>query len=159
MHCHGDYRAFTDQHFHRLIHKIFKRCVFSYLEIRRKRCNFAFYIKKNFWNRIVEDYKILEEPSDPLQRKLTLYSYLRCVPYEFLNRYHQEIVDNVLEKLNPDEREIIELHFIKFFKEDEILKRKNLTYEDFFKLKEELLAKISLFDPLVCALLLQIERY
>jgi hypothetical protein len=101
----------------------------------------------------------LENPPDPNQRKLTAYSYLRCVPYEFLNHYHQETADSVLDRLTPEEKEIAELHFINFFKEEEILGRKNLISEDFSKLKEELLTKIYLLNPLVHALLLQIERY
>ncbi len=171
MYCHGNYRAFTDRDFSRIIHKVFKECLFSYLGISpfgnesfsngtgKNNCSFIFYLKKNFWSGTVKVYKELENPSDPNQRKLTAYSYLRCVPYEFLNRYHQEIVDNILTRLTSEEKEIAELHFISFFKEEEILKRRNLTPEDFSKLKEELLAKIFLLDPLVHALLLQIERY
>lgn len=159
MYCHGDYRAFTDRDFSRIIHKTFKEYLLSYIQIERKSYSFVFYLKKNFWNNIVRTYRELENPPDPNQRKLTAYSYLRCVPYKFLNHYHQETVDNILDRLTSEEKEIAQLHFINFFKEEEILKRKGLTSEELLKLKEELLIKISLLDPLVHALLLQIERY
>ncbi|MCM8784438.1 MAG: hypothetical protein NC818_06695 [Candidatus Omnitrophica bacterium] len=156
--CHGDYRAFTDKDFHHLIHKVFKACAITYAE-KNDGKSFIFYLKKNFWENILEEYKRLENPQDPRQRKLTLYSYLRCVPYEFLNHYHQEIVDNTLMKLEKEEKEIIESYFLNFLKEEEIVKIRKISIEDFYRFKEEVLYKISLLNPLVSALLMQIERY
>jgi hypothetical protein len=158
LYCHGHYRAFTDTDFHRLIHRVFKECLFSY-ESKTNGQNFIFYLKKNYWDKILQEYKKLENPPDPRQRKLTPYSYLRCVPYEFLNRYHQEKVDEILGRLKTEEREIAELYFINFYKIEEILKRKFLTLDAFQRLKEEILVKIAFLDTLVHTLLLQIERY
>lgn len=158
LYCHGDYRAFTDKDFQRLIYKVFKECAITYAE-RSNGKNFPFYLKKNFWNKISDEYKKLENPPNPKQRKLTQYSYLRCVPYEFLNSYHQEIVNITLKKLKKEERELIELYFLNFLKEEEIVKEKNISLKEFYSLKEKILHKISLINPLVCALLLQIERY
>jgi len=158
LYCHGDYRAFTDKDYYRLIHKMFKECVLSY-GVKTNGNPFTFYLKKNYWSRILEEYKKLENPPDPRQRKLTQYSYLRCVPYEFMNRYHQEKVAEILSRLKTEEREIAELYFINFYKTEEILKIKNLTPDTFQSLKEEILVKIAFLDTLVHALLLQIERY
>lgn len=158
LYCHGDYRAFTDTDFHRFIHRIFKECVFSYTTETNGQ-NFIFYLKKKYWDKILEEYKKLENPPDPKQRKLTQYSYLRCVPYEFMNRYHQEKSEEILGRLKTEEKEIIDLHFINFCKEEEILRIKNLTSDTFLKLKGEILVKIAFLDTLVHALLLQIERY
>ncbi len=158
LYCHGDYRAFTDKDFYRFTYRIFKECALS-CDPRPKEADFVFYLKKNYWQKIVEEYKKLENPPDPRQRKLTLYSYLRCVPYEFLNNHHQEVVNNTLGMLEKEEREIIEAYFLNFFKEEEILQTKNIAAEDFSRLKEEGLNKLALLNPLVYALLLQIERY
>ncbi|MGE4357835.1 MAG: hypothetical protein AB7E08_04705 [Candidatus Omnitrophota bacterium] len=156
--CHGDYRAFTDKDYHRLIYKVFKKCVVNY-DKKKEGKNFIRYLKNYFWQKIITEYKKLENPPDHRQRKLTLYSYLRCVPYEFMNRYHQEIVTDTLTKLEKEERELIELYFLNFLKEEEIVKTKKITMENFYRIKEEILSKISLLNPLVHALLLQIERY
>lgn len=158
LYCHGDYRAFTDKDYHRLIHKVFKECVIKYAEENNGK-NFIFYLKKNYWSRIIEGYDKLENPPNPKERKLTQYSYLRCVPYQFLNNYHQKLVDDILEKLEREEREIVELYFLNFLKEEEIIKEKNISLQHFHRLKEGILEKISILNPLVCALLLQIERY
>jgi len=158
LYCHGDYRAFTDKDFNHLIYKVFKECTINYAEKSNGK-NFIFYLKKNFWKRISEEYKKLEDPPNPRERKLTAYSYLRCIPYEFLNSYHQEIVDSTLEKLEKEEKELIELYFLNFLKEEEIIKEKKLSLEEFYRLKEKILDKIYFINPLVCALLLQIERY
>ncbi|MCM8766006.1 MAG: hypothetical protein NC920_04080 [Candidatus Omnitrophica bacterium] len=158
LYCHGDYRAFTDKDFHRLIYKVFKECTLAYAE-KTDGKNFIFYLKNKFWKKILEEYKKLETPSDPRQRKLTQYSYLRCVPYEFFNRYHQEKVEEILHRLKKEEQEIVKLYFMNFYKIEEILKIKNLTLNAFQKLKEETLRKIAHLDTLVYALLLQIERY
>lgn len=158
LYCHGDYRAFSDKDFNRLIHRVFKECVLSY-ETKTDGRSFSLFLKKNFWNKIILEYKKLENPPDPRQRKLTIYSYLRCVPYQFFNFYHQEKVNRILEILKPEEKEIVELYFFNFFKEEEILKRKGINHESFLEKKQKILDKISFLDPLVHALLLQIERY
>ncbi|MCM8779096.1 MAG: hypothetical protein NC834_04875 [Candidatus Omnitrophica bacterium] len=158
LYCHGDYRAFTDRDFHRLIYKVFKECILDCAG--KNNCkNFILYLKKNFWKRILEEYNKLENPPDPKQRKLTPYSYLRCVPYEFMNRYHQERVEGILKRLKCEEQEIVKLYFLNFYRIEEILRIKNLTPQAFQNFKKDILYKIACLDTLVYSLLLQIERY
>ena len=80
----GDYRAFTDKDFSRLVHGLFRACVLECAQ-RPAAPSLSQWLRERFWPLILEAYRRLEQPPDPHQRVLTPYSYLRCVPYQFLN--------------------------------------------------------------------------
>jgi hypothetical protein len=153
--CHGDYRAFTLRDFKRLIHKSFKELLLSY----SLNGSITRFLKKHIWGKIISNYNLLKIPQNKKERTLTNYSYLRCIPYKFFNRYHQEKVENTILKLKPEEIEIIELYFFKFYKDKVCAQEKNMVLEEFLSLKEKILAKINQIDNLSYALLKQIERY
>jgi hypothetical protein len=155
--CHrGDYRAFDHKDYSRLVYRMFKEFVISY---KGKVSNFASYVGENFWNRILAEYRNLENPADERQRKLTGYSYLRCIPYQFLNDYHHIMVYCVLQTLPRDEQSVVQLYFLSFFTEETVAKMKLIEIAEVQRYRDAALRRIRSIDPLVYALLRQIERY
>jgi hypothetical protein len=54
---------------------------------------------------------------------------------------------------------VIELYFFRFYKDEAGAEERNLSLEEFIRIKEQALHKIKTEDPLSYALLKQIERY
>lgn len=153
--CHGDYRALTIRDYKKLVNKCFKELVLTY----SPNGSLTKYLKARLWNKVVREYDKLKYPQNAKERLLTNYSYLRCIPYKFFNRYHQKRVEEALSKLDADELEIIDLYFFHFYREEVCAGEKKISLEDFLKLKEKILQKLKDIDLLSYALLKQIERY
>ncbi len=152
------YRAFLREDYQRLIHKVFRKAVQEFLREKRKELVFE-YLKEGFWNQVVAEYQSLKTPEDPRQRELTSYSYLRCAPYEFLNRYHHEKVYSLLPELPSPERRMIALYFLNFYHDRAVAVEESISMEEFRERKESALHLLLELDFLVYCLLLQIERY
>ena len=153
-----DLRAFTAKDYVKLVYRTFKKCVLEF-EGEPDNQDFVRYIQVEFWTRILNEYRELENPEDPRQRKLTPYSYLRCTPYQFLNSYHHQRVYAILECLPNKERKLIELYFLNFFKEDVIAHKIQIATWVVNRRIQKSLRHLFHLDPLTHALLLQIERY
>lgn len=151
-----DYRAFVAKDYVKLVYATFKKCV---LDCEPESPDFLDYIQKGFWNRILDEYRRLENPEDPRQRKLTPYSYLRCTPYQFLNSYHHRRVHAILDFLQAGERQVIALYFLNFFREEAVAHEMEIDIRDVHRRIGGALRHIFQLDPLARALLLQIERY
>jgi hypothetical protein len=104
-------------------------------------------------------YATLENPADPLQRKLTGYSYLRCVPYQFLNPYHHHRVYQAVRQVPPPLRETVELYYLSFYTEEATASRIGASPFAFRRRRAAAMRAICSRDFLSHALLLQIERY
>ena len=154
----GDYRVITDTDYSRMSHRIFRQCVFAFAQ-DPSASSLCGYLRTQFWPALLEAYRALENPPDPRQRKLTGYSYLRCIPYQFLNRFHHDLVYRTLETLPVPERQAIEWYFLHFFTRQATA----ATMQDSEEMVEELLRRglVSLLigDRLVYCLLRQVERY
>lgn len=151
----GRYRAFTKNDYQKMIHKIFKENLLKY----SGKNNFSVYLSDNFWKCILDAYEKLKEPLDSRQRLLTSYSYLRCIPYKFLNSCHQEMVETVLDHLPGREREIIDLYFLSFYTNRATAEEMDASFKEVMAGKKDGLKRIYSLDPLTHALLGQIERY
>ncbi len=156
--CRGDYRVFTEADFSRWVHRAFKECLLMHLA-GPPTADFQWSLRRNLWPTIVGSYRALEQPPDERQRHLTAYSYLRCVPYQFLNSYHHERVAATLNGLPSDQRRVVELYYLCFFKEEAAWGALQISGEVFQRLREDALKTLAQRDSLTCALLLQIERY
>lgn len=152
---HGDYRACTQGDYKKLINKCFKTLLLNYPV---NGC-FSSYLRNNFWSQVVKEYEILKVPKDKKERLLTDYSYLRCIPYQFLNRYHEEKVKQTLRILEKLEFQILELYFLKFYTDEAAAQESKLELNKFIEIKQIALDKIRFRDYLSYALLKQIERY
>jgi len=153
--CHGDYRAFGQREYKKLLNRCFKKLFLEY----QLNGNFTGYLRSNYWNKVVQEYNELRKPKSEKERLLTDFSYLRCVPYKFLNRHHQKRVHHTLNILEPLERKIIYLYFFKFYTEEAICEEINLTIVEITALRERALDKLQNEDKISYALLKQIERY
>lgn len=154
----GHYRVFTENDFQGLVHRTFKECLLAYLEGRHF-VSFERHLRRNLWPRISDNYRALEDPPDPNQRKLTPYSYLRCVPYQFLNRYHHQRVLHALARLPFPLRQAIELYHLSFYREEAASACAKVTCGEFRHRRLQALGTVAGGDPLSHALLRQIERY
>lgn len=152
---HGDYRPFTQKDYRRMLHKVFKEILLTY----SPNGNFNSYLREKFWAKVLSEYELLKIPQGKNERLLTEYSYLRCIPYRFFNRYHEEKVNNSLRMLNKLEQMAIELYFLKFYTDEACAEESNLRIEKFLQIKDSALNKIKYHDYLSYALLKQIERY
>lgn len=160
LYCRGDYRVFTEADFHRSVHKAFKECLLNYFQLQRPQSEtLSFYLKRNFWPTILKTYQTLEQPPDPRERRLTGYSYLRCIPYQFLNSYHHDRVWSVVEQLPVSERQLVELYYLRFYKEEAVLVTLQISQHAFQRRRAKALRAVASADPLARALLTQIERY
>jgi len=151
----GDYRIFKKDDFKSLVYKTFNLCIIKHYPLAK--IGLTVWIKKNFWSKISKNYNRLKYPKDIGQRQLTSYSYLRCIPYKFLNNFHQRKVDKILNTLEKEEKEIITFYYLEFRKDKAIKEKRGIS--DPLKIRTRTLSKISKKDYLVFALLEQIERY
>ena len=156
--CRGDYRIFSENDFHSLIHRCFKDTLISYLESLYP-TDFREYVENHFWWMILRSYRALLQPPDPRQRRLTPYSYLRCVPYQFLNPYHHERVGRAVAELPRLQREVVDLYYLKFYKEEAVFSTARISRYAFWRRRKAALRAIAANDYLSFILLTQIERY
>lgn len=154
----GDYRAFSDKDFSRLVHRIFRQCVLDFAQQPQAR-SLSEWLRQHFWTMTLVAYEKLEEPPDPHQRTLSAYSYLRCIPYKFLNDYHHELVYSATEELPPNQRQAIETYFFRFFTESATADAMSIAKETSTELLRQGLTSLLIHDRLVYCLLRQIERY
>ena len=154
----GDYRAFTDKDFSRLIHGLFRTCVLEFTQ-HADAGSLSQWLRDRLWPTILEAYRRLEQPSDPRQRVLTPYSYLRCVPYQFLNDFHHDLVYTTAQRLPPPEWQAIDAYFLHFYTEAASAETLGSPLEEFLRVLRQGLVKLLVNDRLVYCLLRQIERY
>lgn len=158
LNCHGDYRVFTERDLSRMVHRTFRRCVEEFMG-DPERGRFTRLLKDELWPRVRSSYQSLRYPHDRRQRLLTDYSYLRCAPYQFLNRYHQTLVNDTLERLATAEREIVDLYFLRFFSDEATAAHLEIDTPLAVTFRCRALDRVGTIDPIAHALLLQIERY
>lgn len=154
----GDYRVYTENDFHQQVHRPFKECLYGYLGQASPE-SFAHYLRGAFWPALLHAYQALENPPDPNQRPLTAYSYLRCVPYQFLNDHHQERVTAAVNRLPAQERHVVRLYYFHFYKEEMVAAGERISQYAFWRRRALALRKIAGSDYLSFVLLTQIERY
>ena len=154
----GDYAAMSDKDYSRLVHAVFRACVFEFAQ-QPAAPSLAPWLRERFWPLILEGYRRLENPPDPRQRILTPYSYLRCVPYEFLNEFHQDLAYATVHRLPDLERQAIDAYFLHFFTEPAAAEAVQVPMEECRGLLRQALTKLLIRDRLVYCLLRQIERY
>lgn len=154
----GDYRAVTDKDFSRLVHGIFRRCVLEFAQTPDAPL-LTQWLRERFWPLVLEAYRRLELPADPRQRTLTPYSYLRCVPYQFLNDFHHELVYTTVRRLPSIERRAIEAYFLHFFTEPASAEALGCSLSACMDSLRRGLIKLLIDQRLVYCLLRQIERY
>ena len=168
----GDYRAVTDKDFSRLIHKLFRTCVFEFANAKSQASltnghasepheppRLGPWLRQRFWPLVRETYRRLEQPADLRQRILTPYSYLRCVPYHFLNDFHHELVYTTAQRLPILEWRAIDAYFFHFYTEVASAQAMGCSVEESMGWLRQAMIKLLLRDRLVYCLLRQIERY
>ena len=154
----GDYRAVTDKDFSRLIHGVFRQCVFEFAQ-EPQAPSLSQWLRERFWPLTLSAYRQLEQPPDSRQRTLTAYSYLRCVPYRFLNDFHQDLVDATLLRLPDREQQAIGAYFLHFYTEPASAEAMGCSPDELLGLLRQALVTLLLNSRLVYCLLRQIERY
>jgi DNA-directed RNA polymerase specialized sigma24 family protein len=159
----GDYRAFTDRDYSRLTHRVFRECVLEYLgqapAAEAPTPSLSQWLRARFWPRVVDGYRALSRPPDARQRDLSPYSYLRCVPYRFLNAFHDTLVRDVLQRLPQAERDAIDAYFLHFFTLPAAARHLSCPPEACGASLHRGLTRLLLEERLVYCLLRQIERY
>ncbi len=154
----GDYRAFLEKDFHKLINRVFQEQVLFFAQNPHLE-DFHFWIRTQLWSKVVEEYCLLSKPQDDRQRHLTGYSYLRCVPYNFLNPLHNSIVNKALSKLPADEATCIRFYFMHFFTLEALAKNTGKAPQKLHMLLVSGLTHLWTDNPLAYSLIRQIERY
>ncbi len=154
----GDYRALTDTDFSRLIHEIFRHNVLEFAQ-QPHAPSLSQWLREHFWPLTLQAYQRFENPPDPRQRMLTAYSYLRCIPYQFLNDFHHDLVYRTVERLPAKEWQAIDAYFLHFYTEAASAETLGCSPEECFGFLRQGLLKLLLNDRLVYCLLRQIERY
>ena len=154
----GDYRVITDKDYSRMVHAIFRRCVLEFSQ-EPTIPTLSQWMRQRFWPLVSESYRQLENPPDPRQRILTPYSYLRCIPYQFLNDVHQELVYRITKRLPQREYQAVEAYFFHFYTEAAAAESIHATAENLRALLRQGLTKLLINQRLVYCLLRQIERY
>lgn len=154
----GDYRVLTDGDFSRLLHGVFRECVFAFAQ-QPEIPSLSQWLRERFWPAATAAYQRLSQPADPRQRPLTAYSYLRCSPYRFLNRVHQELMDGVLAELPTPQRRALEYYFLHFYTEVATTHAVDRPLEESLVLLRQGLTALLLQHRLAYCLLRQIERY
>ncbi len=154
----GDYRAVTDKDYSRLVHALFRTCVLEFAQ-QPEAPSLSAWLRERFWPRILDAYRKLENPPDPRQRTLTPYSYLRCVPYQFLNEFHHELVHRTIDRLPAAETRAIDAYFLHFYTEPAAAEALGCSVEDLAGWLRQGLVRLLIHDRLVYCLLRQIERY
>lgn len=156
--AHGDYRACESPDYHRLVIHCFRELLQQFAAGSSELALIP-YLAESLWPTVRAAYQALSQPPDARQRTLTAYSYLRCVPYQFLNRYHHTLVQRVVQTLAPVERGVIDLYYLHFFTEQVVAATAALRPSTAHAYKLRALRRIAQRNTLTCALLLQIERY
>ena len=154
----GDYRAVTDKDYSRIVHALFRRCVLDFAREPVAQ-SLSLWLRERLWPLIVEAYRQLENPPDPKQRILTPYSYLRCVPYQFLNEFHHELVYTTARRLPEVEWRSLEAYFLHFYTEPAAAAMVGCAVEELQTALRQGLLKLLVNHRLVYCLLRQIERY
>jgi hypothetical protein len=154
----GDYRAVTDRDYSRMVHRIFRACVLEFAR-RPEVPSLSQWLRERMWPLTVDAYRRLAYPPDPRQRLLTPYSYLRCVPYRFLNEFHHELASATLRRLPEAERRVLEVYFLQFYTEAACAEALSTSMEHILTALRRGLLTLLLHDRLVYCLLRQIERY
>ena len=117
------------------------------------------WLRERFWTLILDAYRRLDRPVDPRQRVLTPYSYLRCVPYQFLNEFHHDLVYTAVKRLPSLEWQAVDAYFLHFYTETASATALDCPVETSLSLLRQALVKLLIQDRLVYCLLRQIERY
>ena len=154
----GDYVAMTDADYSRMVHGLFRDAVFAFAQTPEAP-SLSGWLRERFWNTVLEAYRKLEQPPDPRQRTLTPYSYLRCIPYQFLNEYHHDLVGATLQRLPEMETRAIDVYFLHFFTQAASAQAMGVEQEGWFGAMRRGLIKLLIDHRLVYCLLRQIERY
>lgn len=154
----GDYRALTDTDYSRLVHQIFRGCVLEFASTPQAP-SLGLWLRQRFWPLVLEAYRRFDQPADPHQRTLTPYSYLRCVPYEFLNAYHQELVYTTAQRLPEWQWRALDTYFLHFYTETATAEALGCPIEECLSHLRHGLLKLLVHHRLVYCLLRQIERY
>jgi hypothetical protein len=154
----GDYRAVTDKDYSRIVHAVFRSCVMEFAQ-QPSAPSLSHWLRERMWPLILEAYRKLENPPDPRQRTLTPYSYLRCVPYQFLNEFHHALVYSTLQRLPEAEWRAIDTYFLRFYTETACADTLGCAVEAWKSSLRGGLIKLLVNDRLVYCLLRQIERY
>jgi|GEM_PF-1399096 len=154
----GDYRVVTDRDYGRLLHRVFRQCLLDFAQTSIAE-SFSNYLRAHFWDSVVGVYRRLEDPPDPRQRKLTGYSYLRCIPYQFLNAFHHDLVARTLVTLPAAQAEVLSLHFLNFLTAEAVAQAMRQPAEAVEELLRRSLLCLLVEHRLVYCLLRQIERY
>ncbi|MBI1992308.1 MAG: hypothetical protein HYY90_04500 [Candidatus Omnitrophica bacterium] len=154
----GDYSALTDKDYSRMVHGIFRACVFEFAQ-EPDATSLSQRLRERFWPLILDAYRDLANPPDPRQRTLTPYSYLRCVPYQFLNEFHHDLVYATVQRLPTMEWRAIDAYFLHFFTEAASAEALGAEAEALGHLLRQGLMKLLIHERLVYCLLRQIERY
>lgn len=158
LYTRGDYRAVTDRDYSRLVHRIFRQLVLEFSQAPTEQ-SLNQYLRVRLWDAVVHAYRTLEDPPDPHQRTLTPYSYLRCIPYRFLNDFHHELVARTLQKLPHAERQAIDHYFLRFLTLPATAHTLAVTEDLVQETLRRGLLTLLIEDRLVYCLLRQIERY
>lgn len=155
----GDYRVMADKDYSRLVHAVFRQCVLEFAQ-QTGVATLSAWLREQAWPRILETYRRLENPPDPRQRVLTPYSYLRCVPYQFLNEFHHDLVYAAVRRLPQREWEAIDAYFLHFYTEPAAAHAMGgVAVDEFLATLRQGLVTLLIHDRLVYCLLRQIERY
>lgn len=154
----GDYRVVTDKDYSRFVHAVFRACVLQFAQTPSA-ASLTEWLRERFWPLVVEGYRRLEQPADPRQRVLTPYSYLRCVPYEFLNDFHNDLVYARARRLPMREWEAVDAYFLHFYTESASADALGCPLDECLGLLRQALVRLLVNDRLVYCLLRQIERY
>ena len=182
----GDYSAMTDKDYSRMVHGLFRACVLDFAQharhsvlagVRRSGVedavsgipqsnggpsptgSLSHWLRERLWPRILEAYQRLENPPDPRQRTLTPYSYLRCVPYEFLNEFHHDLVYATVQRLPLREWQALDAYFLRFFTDAASAESLGTSVEEWGLALRHGLTTLLIHERLVYCLLRQIERY
>ena len=154
----GDYRAVTDKDYSRMVHGLFRASVLEFAR-QPEASSLSLWLRQRLWPSILENYCKLENPPDPRQRVLTPYSYLRCVPYQFLNEYHHDLVYSTVQRLPEMEQKAVSAYFFHFYTETASAAALTCPSEELLGRLRAALVKLLVNDRLVYCLLRQIERY
>ncbi len=164
----GDYRAFTDKDYSRLVHTLFRNCILEFPRVVETAStgpdtvvppSLNRWLRARFWSMVLETYRRLDQPADPRQRSLTPYRYLRCAPYQFLNEYHHDLVYTVVKRLPVKVGQAVDAYFLHFYTETASATALDCSMEECLALLRQALVKLLIQDRLVYCLLRQIERY
>jgi len=158
LYCRGDFRAVTDRDFSRLSHRVFRQCVLAHARTAGPH-SLTSYLRARFWDEVALAYRRLEDPPDRRQRTLTAYSYLRCSPYRFLNRFHHDLVYGIVGMLSGPAHRAVERYFLNFYTLESTADALQTSPEVCAELLRQTATRLLVRHRLVYCLLRQIERY